>query len=124
MNMKNTKSKNNKKGEMKMTVSLCKVLEESPEWQQVREISEKAMKERGLDEYTVRIMAASPEQEGVLVFPDRSVNVCFVAEDKVMEIIVGRGDEQSPTDNLYDPEEFAMASVLDCLDQFVYPDAD
>ena len=113
-----------KKGEMKMTVSLCKVLEESPEWQQVREISEKAMKERGLDEYTVRIMAASPEQEGVLVFPDRSVNVCFVAEDKVMEIIVGRGDEQSPTDNLYDPEEFAMASVLDCLDQFVYPDAD
>lgn len=107
-----------------MTVKLCPILSKSNQWKVVRKYANEKMEERGYEDYTVKVRAAKPKEEGVIVFEDACVNVSFSKEDKEMYLIIGRGEEASPADNLEDPEDFAEYSILGFLDQFVYPDLD
>ena len=103
-----------------MAVQLCPVLEEYAEWQKVREIAEKRMKEWKLNDYTVRISAITPEQEQEIELSGSETNACFDAAGKVLDIIVGSTD----IEDLGGAERFAKDTVVATLDQYFNSDSD
>ena len=103
-----------------MSVNLCSELFASDYWKQVKDYSEQALEKSNLTAFTVNIRAATDEEEGVIVTADRSVNCKFNGQEKTLDFIIGRGENESPLENPAEsPKRYAEIQIVDTLDQFV-----